>query len=160
MTKKTLVLISVAVLLGAVYVFNFTSLFHKAEIRILPQMRPLRAKSRPPAGDTAVYPVMFAFDKKYAFTEIRVVSEADEKTNKYPHALWHMISDSNSIPVKAISYGASLSGMKPKVPKGRAEALEPDVPYILYVEARNPGGRIASGKTRFQTQELVQPSAP
>jgi hypothetical protein len=160
MTKKTLILISVAVILGAVYVLNFTSLFHKPEIRILPQIRPPRAKSRPPVGDTAVYPVTFAFDKKYAFTEIRVVSEADEKTNKYPHAVWHMISDSNSMPIKAVSYGASLAGMKPKVPKTRAEALEPDVPYILYVEAKNPDGRLAAGKTRFQTHELVQPNSP
>jgi hypothetical protein len=44
MTKKTLVLISVAVILGAVYVINFTSLFQKAEIKILPQIRPPRAK--------------------------------------------------------------------------------------------------------------------
>jgi hypothetical protein len=158
MTKKTLVLISVAVILGAVYVINFTSLFQKAEINILPQIRPPRAKARVPAGDTAVYPVTFAFDKKYAFTEIRVVAEADEKTNKFPHAVWHLISDSNSVPIKAVSYGAPLAGMKPKIPKKRAEALEPEVPYILYVEARNPGGKTAFGKTRFQTHELVQPN--
>ena len=158
MTKKTLVLISVAVILGAVYVFNFTNLFQKPEIKILPQIRPPRAKSRVPAGDTAVYPVTFAFDKKYAFTEIRVVAEADEKSNKFPHAVWHMISDSNSVPIKAVSYGAPLVGMKPKVPKTRAEALEPDVPYVLYVEARNPGGKTAVGKTRFQTHELVPPN--
>ena len=157
MTKKTLLLISVAVVLGAVYVINFTSLFQKPEIKILPQIRPPRAKAKAPAGDTPVFPVTFAFDKKYAFTEIRVVAEEDEKTNKYPHAVWHLISDSNSVPVKAVSYGASLVGMKPKIPKMRAEALEPEVPYVLYVEARNPGGKTAFGKTRFQTRELVQP---
>lgn len=160
MTKKTIVMIALAVILGAVYVINFTSLFHKPEIKILPQIRPPRAKARMPVGDTPVYPVMFSFDKKYAFTEIRVVAEADEKTNKFPHALWHLISDSNSVPVKALSYGASPSGMKPKIPKARAEALEPEIPYILYVEAETPSGKKGSGKTRFQTHELVQPGAP
>lgn len=153
MTKKTIVLIGVAVLLGALYVINFTAWFRKPEIRILPQIRPPRARAKLPVGDTAVYPVTFAFDKKYAFTEIRVVAEADEKTNKFPHAVWHLISDSNSLPVKALSYGAPLNGMKPKVPRARPDALEPEVPYILYVQAG-----AATGKTKFQTHELVQPT--
>ena len=153
MTKKTIALIAVAVILGVVYTLNFTTWFHKPEIKILPQIRPPRAKARVPVGDTAVYPVTFSFDRKYAFTEIRVVAEADEKTNKFPHSVWHLISDSNSVPVKAVSYGAPLSGMKPKIPRARAEALEPNVPYILYVQAGK-----AEGKTRFQTHELVPPN--
>jgi len=156
MTKKTIVLIALAIVLAAVYVWQFTDWFQKPQIQILPQIRPPQKSSRAPRvpqGDTPVYPVTFAFDRKYGFTEIRVVAVDDEKTNKFPHAVWHMISDSNSVPVKAVAYGAPLAGMKPKVPKAPAEPLQPDVPYILYVQA----GR-AEGKAKFQTHELVRPT--
>jgi len=154
MTKQSIVLIAVALILGAVYVAFFTDWFRHQQIQILPQIRPpQRGTKAAPAGDTEVYPVTFAFDKKYQFTEIRVVSADDEKTNKYPHAVWHMISDSNSIPTKALVYGAPIRGMKPKVPRAQPDALEPNIPYVLYVQAGN-----ALGKAKFQTHELVKPS--
>jgi hypothetical protein len=154
MTKQSIALIAVAMILGAVYVAFFTDWFRHPQIQILPQIRPPQRGSRSaPAGDTQVYPVTFAFDKKYQFTEIRVVSADDEKTNKYPHAVWHMISDSNSIPTKALVYGAPVRGMKPKVPRAQPDALEPSVPYVLYVQAGD-----AVGKAKFQTHELVKPS--
>jgi hypothetical protein len=158
MTKKTVALIVVAFVLAGVYVAFFTDWFKKPQIQILPQIRPPSRSGkapRVPVGDVPVYPVTFAFDRKYQFTEIRVVAVDDEKTNKFPHAVWHMISDSNSVPVKAVVYGAPLSGMKPKVPKTPPEPLQPDVPYMLYVQA----GR-AEGKAKFQTHELVRPTAP
>jgi len=157
MTKKTVVLIAFAVVLAGVYVAFFTDWFNKPKIQILPQIRPPQRgarAARQPVGDTPVYPVTFAFDRKYRFTEIRVVAADDEKTNKFPHAVWHMISDSNSVPIKALQYGAPLTGMKPKVPKAPPEALLPDVPYILYVQATDK----AEGKTKFQTHELVSPT--
>ena len=158
MTKQSIVLITVAVVLAGVYVAFFTDWFVKPEIQILPQIRPpLRGKSAAsvPQGDVAVYPVTFAFDKKYQFTEIKVVAAEDEKTNKYPHAVWHMISDSNSIPLKAIQYGAPLRGMKPKVPRSPPDPLQPEVTYRLHLTAT---GR-AKGTKTFVTHELVKPSA-
>jgi len=157
MTKQSIVLITVAVLLGAAYVAFFTDWFRKPRIQILAQIRPPRSsRSSSSPIDTAVYPVSFAFDKKYQFTEIKVVAVEDEKTNKFPHAVWHMISDSNSVPIKALQYGAPLTGMKPKVPKAPPEALLPDVPYILYVQATDK----AEGKAKFQTHELFNPTTP
>lgn len=155
MSKQTVTLIAVAALLAGVYVWKFTGWFRQPEIKILPQIRPPQrgAKAAVPDGDTPTYPVTFAFDKKYQFTEIRVVAVEDEKTNKFPHAVWHMISDSNSLPTKAVPYGAPIRGMKPKVPRAQPDPLEPDVPYILYVQAGD-----AIGKAKFQTRELVKPS--
>jgi hypothetical protein len=147
MTKQSIVLITVAALLAAVYVAVFTDWFRKPSIQILPQIRPTPRTAKVPAGDTAVYPVSFMFDKKYQFTEIKVVAVDD------PHAVWHLISDSNSVPVKAISYGARIKGMKPKVPRAEPEALQPDVPYHLYLVAGN-----AKGEVKFKTHELVKPS--
>ena len=94
MSKQTVALIAVAMMLAAVYVVFFTDWFRQSQIQILPQIRPpQRGAKAVPEGDTPTYPVTFAFDKKYQFTEIRVVAAEDEKTNKYPHAVWHMISD-------------------------------------------------------------------
>jgi hypothetical protein len=154
MTKQSIVLIVVAMILGAVYIAFFTDWFRHPEIQILPQIRPPQRGSRStvPEGDIPVYPVTFAFDKKYQFTEIRVVAADDERTNKFPHAVWHLISDSNSIPTKALVYGAALRGMKPKVPRAQPDPLEPNVPYILYLQAGD-----AVGKKKFQTHELVKP---
>lgn len=153
MTKKSIVLIVLAVVLAGVYVAFFTDWFVKPQIQILPQIRPPTRGSRVAPGDVATYPVTFAFDRKYQFTEIKVVSADDEKTNKYPHAVWHMISDSNSIPVKALLYGSSLRGMKPKVPRAAPDQLEPGVPYKLYLTAGK-----AKGEVKFQTHEIVKPA--
>lgn len=155
MTKKSLVLITIAVLLGGVYVWKFTGWFKSPEIRILPQIRPPMRSRRPatPANEPQVYPVTFAFDRKYQFTEIRVVAADDEKTNKYPHAVWHLISDSNSVPTKALVYGAMLRGMKPKIPRAEPEQLEPEVTYNLYLTAGK-----AKGQVKFKTHEIVKPN--
>ena len=155
MTKKSIGLIAVAVVLAAVYVAFFTDWFRHPQIQILPQIRPPSRNARSvPQGDVAVYPVTFAFDKKYQFTEIKVVAADDEKTNKFPHAVWHIISDSNSIPVKALVYGVTLRGMKPKVPRAQPEPLQPEVLYHIYLTAAGD----ARGNQKFMTHELVRPS--
>ena len=153
MTKQSLVLITFLVALIAAYVVFFTDWFRHGQIQILPQIRPPLRGVKTPVGDTPVYPVTFAFDKKYRFTEIRVVATDDEKTNKFPHAVWHMISDSNSVPLKAVVYGARINGMKPKVPRGQPDSLQPDVSYHLYLEAGDD-----KGDKLFQTHELVKPA--
>jgi len=151
MSKRTIVLIVFAIALGFVCVGMRMDWWRKPAIEILPLTRPPRGNIRTPVGDTPVYPVMFSFHRPYGFTEIRVVAAADEKTNKYPHVLWHLIADSNSAPTKVLGYGVTLRGMKPKVPKAQPEPLEPDVPYVLYVKAGN-----AEGKVGFKTHELVR----
>jgi len=153
MTKQSIVLITAAVVLAGVYVAFFTDWFVKPQIQILPQIRPPQRGTRVLPGDVPVYPVTFAFDRQYRFTEIKVVAVDDEKTNKYPHAVWHMISDSNSVPTKALLYGTKLRGMKPKVPRADPDQLEPGVSYKLYLTAGK-----AVGEVKFQTHEIVKPS--
>jgi hypothetical protein len=53
--------------------------------------------------------------------------------------LWHLVSDSNSIPIKTFSYGQNIRGMKPAVPGTHADPLEPNVLYHLI---------LAAGKTK------------
>jgi hypothetical protein len=143
MTKNGIVLTVIAVLLAAVYVYSFTDWFRKETIQIIPTIRPGRALAmsndpkQPP-----VYPVSFALDGKYRLTSIKVVAADDLATNKYPVPLWHLISDSNSVPTKAIMYGQAPRGMKPSIPRTRPEPLLPEIDYVLLLVA---------GSTRAQT---------
>src|ERR1043165_7215038 len=151
MTRNSYVLIALAAVLGAAYAYFFTDWFAREAIQIIPQIRPSRASTPKRSGDTpATYPVSFSFDVKYKLTSVKVVSADDLKTNKYANPLWHLISDSNSAPTKAIVYGYPIKGMKPKIERTRPEPLQPNVPYVLFIEA----GKIR-GQTNFFTKEVV-----
>ena len=151
MTKNGTILSLVALLLAAAYVYFFTDLFNKQAIQIIPQIRPSRGSTSKDPTIAPVYPVSFSFNGKYSFTSVKVLSASELATNKYANPLWHLISDSNSLPTKAIVYGVPIKGMKPAIPRARPEPLQPDVPYVLIVEA----GSI-KGRTNFLTREVIQ----
>jgi len=150
MNKSTIALIVVLIGMIGAYVYWFTDWFREDTIQILAQVRPARNVRPGPPGTVPTYPVSFAFDRKLALTELKVVSVEDAATNKYPHALWHLISDSNSVPTKAVVYGEWVRGMKSKVPHARPERLEPGVKYRLYVTAGK-----AKGQIEFKTVEAA-----
>ena len=152
MSKNSLVLVFVALVLGACYIYFFTDWLSTPNIQILAQIRPSRAAQAVRGEGPAVYPVSFAFNQKYALTEVKVISVEEAKTNKYPHPVWHLISDSNSIPTKSLVYGVPVRGMKSKVPKARPEPLQPKVKYRLLVQAGD-----SKGQVDFQTHEAVKP---
>ena len=153
MTRNGIFLSIIAVILAACYLCFFTDWFKKESIQIIPQIRPNRALVNPKNPDQdAVYPVSFAFDGKYKLTSVKVVSSSDMATNNYPVPMWHLISDSNSIPVKSIVYGYPIKGMKPAVARSRPEPLAPDVEYVLLLEA----GKIKA-RTNFHTARAVSP---
>ncbi len=149
MNKRTIILVAILAIVGGSYAYWFTDWFEASTIQILAQVRPSRGTPQGAPGYVATYPVSFAFDRKLRLTELKVVSVDEEATNKYPHAVWHMISDSNSIPIKAIVYGQWIRGMKPKTPHARPDPLDPDVRYRLYVAAGK-----AKGKIDFKTLEV------
>ncbi len=152
MSKNGIALTCLLLILSGFYIFYFTDWFTKETIQIIPQVRPGRPSSIPrPPGTPAVSPVSFAFDGKYRLTSVKVVAAEDYATNKYPNALWHLVSDSNSIPTKAILYGFPIRGMKPAVPKSRPEPLLPGISYIMMVEA----GKVRA-QTNFHTVEALQ----
>src|SRR5262245_9583170 len=131
MTKNGIVLTVIAVLLGAVYIYAFTDWFRSETIQIIPTIRPGRVAAVPRDPDQApVYPVSFAFSGKYKFTCVKVVAADDLATNKHPTPLWHVVSDSNSVPTKSIVYGYPVKGMKPAVARMQPEPLLPDVEYV------------------------------
>ncbi len=156
MTKNGIALSVLAVILAAAYVRYFTDWFTTQTIQIIPQIRPGRASAIPgnPGADP-VCPVSFAFDGKYKLTSVKVVVASDLATNKFPTPLWHLTSDSNSAPTKAIVYGYPIKGMKPAVERSHPEPLEASVSYVLMVEAES--GKIR-GQTNFHTAVAVQPN--
>jgi hypothetical protein len=138
MSKKTISLILFAVILGTIYVYYFTDFFLKPVIQISARPRVERSSK----GNEETVSVSFSFDTKCRLTEIRVVPLADFETNSYPHAAWHLISDKSSPPIKGLIYGEPIKGMKPKVPKTKAEPLHPQVKYRLLVQAGDRQGQV------------------
>ena len=150
MTKNGIVLSIIAVILAAVYVANFTDWFRKDAIQIIPTVRPGSASAIPrDPDDVPVHRVSFALDGKYKLTCVKVLVASELATNKYATPLWHLVSDSNSIPTKSVVYGYPIKGMKPAVPRARPDPLLANVEYTLVLEA---------GKTRSQTNFHTTPA--
>lgn len=130
---------------GYLYMNDF---FRQPPIQITPTIRPGATSRLNPDA----YPVTFMLDGKYALTSIKVVKVDEIKTNKYARPLWHMISDSTSVPTKWFIYGQRIQGMKPSIPRATPEPLQPNVPYRLLVETKDRKGQVD-----FKTYEVVQP---
>jgi hypothetical protein len=81
-----------------------------------------------------------------------VIAAEDLATNKHPTVLWHLVSDSNSVPVKSIVYGYPIKGMRPAVARMQPEPLSPEVEYVLQIEA----GSIKA-QTNFHTATAEVP---
>src|SRR5947207_3187480 len=124
MSRNGYVLLAIAALLGAAYVYFFTDLFDRDTIQIIPQIRPGRPANASRSGDVPpTYPVSFLFNRKLQLTSLKVVSAQELATNKYANPAWHLISDSNSLPTKNVIYGSAPKGMKPAVARMRPEPL-------------------------------------
>lgn len=96
--------------------------------------RPAQAKRRfdPQAS---IAPLLFGFDRKLKLTEVKVIPVHVLLTNKYPHPVWHMISESNSMPVKSFGYGGRIPGMHPSIPNAMPDPLVPGQKYRLFISA-------------------------
>jgi len=134
MNRKNWTWIIVAVLLGAISLYINRDWFRADSIHIFDRSRPLARPGRRPQDTSKTMQLSFGFSEPLKLTSVKVVSLADIATNKYPHALWNLVSDSNSVPVKDFFYGVPIQGMRPYTKGTRAENLEPGQKYRLYVE--------------------------
>lgn len=132
MTKKNLCLISIAILLAAIYVAFFTEWFKPQTVKIFHTSRNLRVRN-PQTG--ALPGLIFGINRQLKLTDIRVVPLTALQTNLNSLPVWHLVSDSNSVPVKSFFYGQFIRGLKPAVPGSRPQPLETNVGYRLIVEA-------------------------
>ena len=138
MTRKQWLLIALAVLLGGVSFYLNKDWFAKDNIQIYHRSRPagagfFRRAKRPDAA--TVNPVSFWFDRKLKLTSLKVIPVKEIETNKYPRPIWHLVSDSNSVPVKDLVYGMRIPGMRPDVIGATPDPLVPGVNYRLLIEA-------------------------
>jgi hypothetical protein len=131
MTKKNLLLILFAIALAVVYAVWFTDWFRPATVQIFHTSRDLHRDAR----RDGLPSLIFGVNHPLRFTELKVVPLAGFEANKDVLPLWHLVSDSNSVPVKAFSYGQFIRGMRPAIKGVRAEPLETNVTYRLIVTA-------------------------
>ena len=133
MTKKTIIVIVFGVLLAGLSLYLNRDRFKSEPVQIGDRTLLPRGTAR--RGRTPANSVVFLLNRPLELTSVRVVLAADIATNKYPHAIWELTSESNSIPIKDFVYGANIRGMKPVVPGAVADPLQPGVKYRLLVEA-------------------------
>lgn len=139
MTRKVWMLIGLALVLGAASLYLNKDWFAKENIHIYDRSRPISAsrirQRTPDPAQAAICPIVFGFNERLKLTSIKVIPISAIETNKYPQPIWHVVSDSNSVPTKAFTYGQRIPGMRPAI-KGSAPApLEPGGKYRLFVEA-------------------------
>src|SRR5208282_3676480 len=81
-------------------------------------------------------PDFFKLGRPYKLTEIKVVVLDEWQTNKDCLPLWHLIADTNAVPItEPFVYGQNIRGMTLAVPGARAQPLQPGVTYRLFVTA-------------------------
>jgi len=136
MDKKQLLLLLLAVLLLGGIAYLCKDWFASPGIQIGSTIRPNRLPERQqdrlgPAIKHQPYTVSFFFNRKIRLESIRLVNAVELETNRFAHPLWELVSDSNSVPVKTLTYGVPIRGMKPKVKGAQADPLEAKVPYRL-----------------------------
>jgi hypothetical protein len=141
MSKSNWLLLVVLLGLFAVYAVYFTDWFRPKVITIYHVSRPNRLRPQHQGADLPeTMPVTFGLAARYQLTELKVVPLEAWLTNHNTLPVWHLISDSNSVPIKSFLYGQTVRGMKPAVPGSHAEPLEPDVTYHLELRAGQARG--------------------
>lgn len=136
MTRKVWTLIALAVVLGGFSLYLNKDWFAKDRIQIYDRSRPARAVFRRSKGDDSMIdPIVFGFDRKLKLTSLKIVPISALETNKDPSPVWYLVSDSNSLPIKAFTYGMRIPGMRAAFQGVRPVPLEPGEKYRLFIEA-------------------------
>lgn len=136
MTRKLWMLVALAVVLGGLSLYLNKDSFGRDNIHIYYRSRPPRARGNPPAN-SKTDPIVFMIDRKLKLTLVKVIPVSEIETNKIPLPIWHLVSDSNSVPIKEFGYGSRIPGMRPALKGTAPEPLEAGVTYRLFVQAGN-----------------------
>ncbi len=132
MTKKPLLLVTLFAVIGGICLYFNRDWFSKRPIQISHRFSAFGGRFDPSGG---IAPIMFEFNRTLKLTSVKVISATEALTNKFPHALWEMISDSNSVPTRGFLYGMKIPGMRPAYKGVIAEPLDPAQTYRLLVQA-------------------------
>jgi hypothetical protein len=136
MTKKNISIIAVVVLLGGLSLYFNRDWFASDVIQVSHRsISPRGPMGRGPAAKAPANPVVFLITKNLKLTSVKVVVVSDAETNRYPHAIWNLVTDSNSIPTKEFIYGQPIRGLRLATKGVGADPLQPGVDYRLLIEA-------------------------
>ena len=136
MTRNNILTAAFVILLAVLSVYLNKDRFASPVIQISHRsISPRGWFARGPAAKAAANPVVFLITRKVRLTAVKVVAASDAETNKYPHAIWNLVTDSNSVPVKEFIYGTGIPGMKLAIKGVGADPLEPGVNYRIILEA-------------------------
>jgi hypothetical protein len=135
MTKKNIFLIVFALLLAGLSYHLNKDRFRTPDIQIGERWMEPRGRQVRPGQRPAGKHLVFLLDRQVQLTSIKVVPLADVQTNRFPHPIWELTTESNSIPLKDFAYGRPIRGMKPSVKGATADPLQPGVSYRLFLEA-------------------------
>ena len=131
MFKKSSLLVAVAVVLAAVYVFYFTDWFQSPTVKIFHTNRnSIRHRN---VQSVSMPNLIFGLSRSSRITEITVGPLAEYQANPKLLPLWHMVSDSNSVPLKTFYYGQNIRGLKPAVAGSHAQTLTNNITYRIVV---------------------------
>jgi hypothetical protein len=143
--SKTVWIIGILVV-GGIYYWLYKDSFKKAPMQVAVGIRPnVRARARPAnTQNNTGQPdenVIFTLNGEYKLTAVHVYPLSDALTNKYPHAVWSMVSDSNSPPTSVFNYGMRVRGLHPEIKGVWAEPLAPATDYRVVVKAGSQIGQ-------------------
>jgi len=149
MNKRTVFFAGVAGILATLYLIYFTDSFKPKKIQIMWRI-PATGGSGPAHGPN----VVFYLKPASPLTSIKVVETDDAQTNKYAHALWHVVAEAAPVVIDTFNYGATIPGMKPEVATALPEPLQLDTSYSLLVEA----GKDLKGEKTFSLPGAQAPN--
>ena len=132
MSKKNLFLILLAAGLATVYAVYFTDWLAPKTFEVFHTFRQLRM-GQPKNG--AIPSLIFAMNRRLALTEVKVVPLAAWETNKHVLPLWHLVTESNSVPMKSFSYGQFIPGLHAAIKGTHPETLATNIVYCLLIHA-------------------------
>jgi hypothetical protein len=130
MTKNNWLLTLLAAVLFVVYAVYFTDWFKPKTIQIFSTYRNLHPRA---TRDGVLPALIFGVDRQIRLSDLRVVPFDGFQTNKNILPLWHLVTDSNSIPVKTFYYGQYIRGMHSAIKGTHSESLETNVAYLIIV---------------------------
>jgi hypothetical protein len=139
MTKKNWLLAVFLIALAAVYLIWFTDWFKPKSIHIFHTIREVHYRRQEAgAGPSLIFGVEPA---EIRLTEIKVVPLADFQKDPKTLPIWHLVTDSNSAPVKDFIYGGRIRGMRPSIAGAEAGQLETNTVYRIFVKAGRARGQ-------------------
>ena len=138
MTKKNWLYLAVLLVLATAYVIFFTDWFKPQRVQIFHTVRELHFRRR---SNDHTPTLLFGLSRQLKVTDIKVVSLADYEKNPNILPVWHLVSDSNSVPVHDFAYGQNIRGMKAAVRGSEPGELDTNLVYRIFVVAGKVTGQ-------------------